>query len=119
MNTLERLERWRGLHKSHACSIEHDDGYGASDWIVSLFGHGKIEVAPGSLSDLKSCKEIALRDDAGKYPDESVIAGYHCYERGNGYTFVIGKDGGDATLEDLLRVALTYMEDLYEKSKGM
>lgn len=38
MNTIERLENWNNQHKSHSCTIEIDNGYGASCWCVELHG---------------------------------------------------------------------------------
>ena len=33
---IERLEAWVKAHKGHSCTIEIDDGYGATCWTVEL-----------------------------------------------------------------------------------
>jgi hypothetical protein len=115
MDLLERLDNWRGQHKSHACSICHDDGYGASEWEVELIGSGKrIFVVPGSNSDRDERNAHAMRTDVARMVEDVAIAGYRCYIvdfTPHPYTYVIGKDGHEATLEDLLTVALEYMND--------
>jgi hypothetical protein len=41
MNTLERLEKWKSGHKARSVQIFIDDGYGATCWVVELWGKGK------------------------------------------------------------------------------
>jgi len=36
-NALQRLIDWKFASKSHVCKISHDDGYGASCWVVELW----------------------------------------------------------------------------------
>jgi hypothetical protein len=43
-NILARLEEWKFAHKAHAVQIEHDDGYGADCWVVTLLGRGNQKV---------------------------------------------------------------------------
>lgn len=38
MNALQKLENWNSKHKARCCSIEIDDGYGATCWRVQLWG---------------------------------------------------------------------------------
>jgi hypothetical protein len=36
MSVIERLEKWKGSHKSHSVQIGIDDSYGATCWEVEL-----------------------------------------------------------------------------------
>ena len=45
MTTIERLEKWKQGHKSRSVSIDIDDGYGATCWVVKLRGNGKVVIA--------------------------------------------------------------------------
>lgn len=113
MDLLERLENWRGQHKSNACNINHDDGYGASCWEVELQSRDrKICVVSGRESDREHRNTWAFGNDIGKMTEDSEIAGYKCYTTVQDYTYVIGKDGKEPTLKDLLTVALAYMEQI-------
>ncbi len=44
MNALEALEKWKRGSKARAVSITCDDGYGASCWVVDLYGSGKRKI---------------------------------------------------------------------------
>lgn len=44
---IARLERWKNGHKNRAVEIIHDNGYGASCWIVTLMVGQKETVACG------------------------------------------------------------------------
>ena len=48
MNQLKRLEDFIDGHKARSCSLDIDDGYGASAWHVSInTEHGRIEAGEG------------------------------------------------------------------------
>lgn len=34
---LDRLEAWMDGHKRRACTLNHDNGFGASCWVLDLF----------------------------------------------------------------------------------
>ena len=38
--TLQRLEKWKHGHKARSVKISIDDGYGATCWVVELWGKG-------------------------------------------------------------------------------
>lgn len=34
--TIDRLEKWKNGHKARSVCLDHDDGYGASCWMIQL-----------------------------------------------------------------------------------
>jgi hypothetical protein len=52
MNTLQRLEEWKSGHKARSVDIHVDDGYGASCWMVTLYGKNKRIVHASEVSFL-------------------------------------------------------------------
>jgi hypothetical protein len=40
-STLTRLQKWKSGHKARSVKISIDDGYGATCWVVELWGKGK------------------------------------------------------------------------------
>lgn len=50
-DAIERLERFRGGHKARSCSIDVDDGYGATCWSVVLRCEGgrNVDVTEADL----------------------------------------------------------------------
>ena len=61
MNTIERLENWRNVHKSRSVEIAIDNGYGASCWKVILHaGKQTIEAWECSFLEFDRAK-VPLR----------------------------------------------------------
>lgn len=98
-----RFEEWMmQSHKSTSCSIEHDDGYGASCWVVRLSSNtGSISVCPGS-------------DGAEmKWQELPAPTGYtaHLGQTAAGPTIYVEQvKGNDVPLECLVQIAMDYAE---------
>lgn len=67
-DAIEELEKWNSKHKARCCSIEIDDGYGATCWVVKLFGEkGKVHACETGYYNEEIGEPILISNEQEDY----------------------------------------------------
>lgn len=69
INPIQKLEEWNSKHKARCCQIHIEDGYGATCWIVELYGENgkKVYACETSYDIEKEKEEIIVRNEEHDY----------------------------------------------------
>lgn len=68
MDAIEKLEEWNSKHKARCCSIEIDNGYGATCWVVELHGEkGKVHACETGNYDEDIGEEMLVKNEENDY----------------------------------------------------
>lgn len=109
METLAKLDKFIGHHKSTSTIMEHENGYGSASWSVTLLSHiGQVYACGGYLDDNSGVAPV-IESEEYNYCGWLVNTAWHPQTL---YVSLKNDVEECANAEQVLRAALDYWEKI-------